>query len=82
VHSRTNSSKSTHREKERLKDLTSRGTYSDAKITPNRTEELSASIKGRVEELAKLLTQEQARLKTVEANLAEYTKVEVEKEPK
>ncbi len=43
-------------------------------------EELSTSIKSRVEELAKLLAQEQSRLDTIEANLAEYTKVEVEKE--
>jgi chromosome segregation protein len=42
-------------------------------------EELSKSISGRTEELAKLLTQEKSRLNTIEANLAEYTKVEVEK---
>jgi chromosome segregation protein len=43
-------------------------------------EELSKSISGRIEELAKLLTQEKSRLNTIEANLAEYTKVEVEKQ--
>jgi chromosome segregation protein len=42
-------------------------------------EELSKSISGRTEELAKLITQEKSRLNTIEANLAEYTKVEVEK---
>ena len=43
-------------------------------------EELSESISSRTEELAKLLTQEKSRLNTIEANLAEYTKVEVEKQ--
>ena len=43
-------------------------------------EDLSTSIKSRIEELAKLFAQEKSRLNTIEANLAEYTKVEVEKE--
>jgi chromosome segregation protein len=43
-------------------------------------EALSKSISSRTEELAKLLTQEKSRLNTIEVNLAEYTKVEVEKQ--
>ena len=43
-------------------------------------EELSTSISGRTDELAKLITQEKFRLDTIEVNLAEYTKVEIEKQ--
>lgn len=43
-------------------------------------EELSTGIRIRMEELAKLLAQEKSRLNTIEANLAEYTNVEVEKQ--
>ena len=43
-------------------------------------EELSSEIRSRTEEIAKLLAQEKSRLNTIEANLAEYTKVEVEKQ--
>jgi len=43
-------------------------------------EELSTGIRSRTEELAKLLTQEKSRLNMFDANLAEYTKVEVEKQ--
>jgi chromosome segregation protein len=43
-------------------------------------EDLSAGISGRLEELAKLLAQEKSRLNTIEANLAEYANIEVEKQ--
>ena len=43
-------------------------------------ERLTHGIEGRMEELARLLADEKSRLNTIEANLAEYAKVEVEKQ--
>ncbi|WP_455283835.1 chromosome segregation protein SMC [[Eubacterium] cellulosolvens] len=46
----------------------------------NEFEDLARGIKSRMEELAKLLEDEKARLRTIEAHLAEYANVEAEKE--
>lgn len=43
-------------------------------------EDLAQSIRNRMEELTRLLTNERSRLDTIEANLVEYTKVEAEKQ--
>jgi chromosome segregation protein len=43
-------------------------------------DELATNINSRIEDLAKLLAQEQSRLNMIETNLADYTKVEVEKQ--